>query len=115
MKRIKSHLPIYGGQLLIIVAKNFTKAKKKYKVKLPRSFDVEDTVAFVCSGWHKDKFSYVIFVKPNASKSTIAHECVHLTNEVYLHIHSPLKRNNDEHQAYITGYFVEQVHKALKK
>ena len=50
----------------------------------------------------------------NPSNSLIAHESVHLVNHLFEDWGIKLDLDNDEPQAYLTGWFVEQIDKFLK-
>ncbi len=49
--------------------------------------------------------------KPTAS--IIAHESVHIKNKIFNHCHVELDINNDEPEAYLLDWIVEQCHKFL--
>ena len=46
---------------------------------------------------------------------TIAHEAVHATNAIFQHLDIALSTENDEPQAYLLGFIVEEINKALKE
>jgi hypothetical protein len=60
-------------------------------------------------------FVVVVFDIAYASPSTIAHEAVHVVNYIFEHVGVHLDTNNDEAQAYLTGYVVELMHKTISK
>jgi hypothetical protein len=109
MRRIKHKIPIYGGRLYIIIAKDFNKAKEKYKLNI--SGDLKGFYGMTCRYTNKQ----VVLLEPNASTETVAHEAVHLTNDLFSDISAKLSRKKDEPQAYLTGWFVKKMTKALKK
>lgn len=114
MKIITKNIPIYFGCLRIIITKDFNKACKKIKKSFP-NYNPNDYDAFIYTDKTKSDINrYTIFVKPKATPSIIAHETVHLVNQLFIDSHIHLDIHNDEHQAYITGWFVRQIHKALK-
>jgi len=115
MKITKIAIPIYYGHLRIVVTDDFDESSKTlgidHKGKDPNSFG-----AFVTtwtSGIGLEFFT--VFFKPDVSHMLIAHEVVHLVNSIYVHRNMELDKNNDEPQAYLTGWITEQIYKALKK
>lgn len=113
MKIIKINIPIYFGYLKIVIAKDFIKAAEKVKYKT--EYDLSLYGAFVYSNHNKKGITvYTGFFKPDASHQSISHEVVHLVNYVFRDRQMPLDTNNDEAQAYLTGWFTDQVYKALK-
>lgn len=72
--------------------------------------------AFVYAGHNKKGITvYTVFFRPDASHSGIAHEVVHLVSHVFKDRHIIMDTENDEPQAYLTGWFTEKIYKALKK
>ena len=47
--------------------------------------------------------------------SIIAHEAVHASNTLFSHIGINLSTENDEPQAFLVGFIVEEINKALKE
>lgn len=111
IKKVK--IPIYSGTLRIVISKDFKKACKKLGKDITE-FNVSDYAAFVYTERTKKRFSlFTVIISPKCSESVIAHECVHLVNAVFIEHHIQLDRHNDEPQAYLTGWFVRQIHKAI--
>lgn len=114
MKVVTKNIPIYFGYLRIVITKDFGKAFKKLGGTWEK--DVNDYDGFV----HTDKTKkgvgrYTVFLKPKCSHSIIAHEVVHLVNALFLDTGIQLDPHNDEPQAYLTGWFVGAIYKALKR
>lgn len=109
------HIPIYFGYLRIVIADDFQEAlvklKQSDKLKNANDYDGFAYPDKTKSGVNR----YTIFLHANAGHSIIAHEVVHAVNALYIDSGMQLDRHNDEHQAYIAGWFTEQVYKALKK
>lgn len=59
------------------------------------------------------KHAIALYIKPNVSAGVIAHESVHIVNYVFKRCHIALDIDNDEAQAYLTGWVVEQITKAV--
>ena len=104
-KEIK--IPIYFGKLILIYTDNLEKVNQVYNTKIDDS--LYDAVVFE----PMDKDEYVIAIKV-AKWSIIAHEIVHVVNAIFLKCGIELDRNNDEPQAYLTGWVAEEIDKFLK-
>ncbi len=114
MKIVTKDIPIYFGYFRIVICKDFNKGCKKIKKEFPE-YKLDTFDAFVFPDRTKKNISrYTVFLKPKASPSIIAHETVHLVNAMFINSHIQLDRHNDEHQAYLTGWFVNEINKALK-
>lgn len=103
-------IPIYQSELVIIQDKNWKKVNKKYGLNASKRFG-----AFVFKT--ESKYGYVQYVAcfdMNPSNKLIAHESVHLVNHLFEDWGIKLDLDNDEPQAYLTGWFVEQIDKFLK-
>lgn len=101
-KRIK--VPIYGGELVIKLVKNWKKVNKKFGFEIG---DDWDGVTFR-SIENNQYFCNVYFLgKP--SISTMVHESVHAVNDIFKYRHAKLDIDNDEHQAYFTEWVFTQI------
>ncbi len=108
-------IPIYFGYLRVIICKDFKKAATKLNVNT-ETFKVENYASFVYTDRTKKNIArYSIFIRKNINPSIIAHEAVHLVNALFIDSDIQLDRHNDEPQAYLTGWFVSEINKALKK
>lgn len=110
-------IPIYFGYFRIVIAKDFHKALTRIKCrdKFPEH-NVNGYDGFAFPDKKKNGVNrYTVFIKPNATPSVIAHEIVHVVNALYIDSGIQLDRHNDEHQAYLTGWFTAEIYKALKK
>lgn len=114
MKVITKSIPIYYGYLRIVVTKNFKKAFKKLKVD-DEGINLSNYGAFTGNDITEEGyFRYTVFIKPDIEPDLIAHEVVHLVNRFCIDHHIKLSRKKDENQAYITAWFVREIHKSLK-
>lgn len=103
-------IPIYQSELVIIQDKNWKRVKKKYNLNVSKRFG-----AFVFRHMKKSgRMQYIVCLDMNPSNSLIAHESVHLVNHLFEDWGIKLDLDNDEPQAYLTGWFVEQINKFLK-
>ena len=112
MRIKKIEIPIYYGYLVIVVSDNYQEVAKKYNLKE----NVDLYGAFV---WVKKKevgaSEFLICIDENISNHLIAHEVVHLVNAIFLQTGCELDRQNDEPQAYLTGWVFQQIEKFLTK
>ena len=114
MKVRKIKIPIYFGVLEVVVAKNLRKALIKHKEPL-NGFKPENYDAFVWDDLSSGLAVYKVYIKPTANHKTVAHEALHIVNLLFNNIGAKPDLNNDEPQAYLLGWVVEQIHKTLKK
>ena len=105
MKQKTIKIPIYFGKLVLIKTKDLSKLNKIYRTDI--SDKQYDAVFF------KVKEKYVIALK-NECHSVIAHEVVHFVNSLFNARHIELDKNNDEPQAYLTGWAINEIYKFLK-
>ena len=108
MKKVTIAIPIYYGTLVIIKANNWDKAIKKYNIE-------GNTNGFGAMVFKDYKDRYVALFRNNPSPAVIAHEAVHVVNHVFEDRFMKLDPLNDEAQAYLTGWVVEQIHNFLYK
>lgn len=102
-------IPIYFGKLTLIKGKNFKKTNEKFKVEIPSRFG-----AVTFRNEKADGFEVVVsFVDSNVS--LVAHEAIHVCNFIYENIGAKLDIENDEHQAYITGWIVDEMETFLNE
>lgn len=110
MKITKIDIPIYFGTLIVIVTDGgMQEVKEKFSIKE----DVSKYSAFV---WAKNEDGfpeYYISIDKNVSNHLIAHEVVHLVNYLFIDKGIKLDRKNDEAQAYLTGWFFQQIENVL--
>ncbi len=110
MRRKKVKIPIYFGDLVIYEVDDWEKLELKYRKGFTKGYR-----AYV---WRQEWTNgtvtyYVAFLKGEDDLSIIAHEAVHLVNQIFIDGKISLDPYNDEPQAYLTGWFVKQVTKFL--
>ena len=105
-------IPIYFGDLVIIYDENgWENTNKLYSRNLDNK-----TEAVVFNNVKKSGFiEYVVVFTKLPQSRTIAHECVHLVNFLYIDRGVELDRYNDEPQAYLIGWFYEEIEKFFSK
>lgn len=115
VKKIK--IPIYFGDFIIIYDKDgWDEVNKKYQKKL--GWDTPITYGYPACVFEDTFYSYTKYVAAFITKPTasiIAHEAVHLVNKIFKHRGVDLDLVNDEPQAYLTGWFVNEIDKFFKK
>lgn len=105
-------IPIYFGNLKIIIADDLKDVMLKYKLNGEGNYD-----AFV---WWEDNREgvtqyFVAVSKKNITNSIIAHESVHIVNLIFKHRGIELDIINDEPQAYLTGWVFRQIENFVNK
>ncbi|MDI6033994.1 hypothetical protein QLS91_13010 [Flavobacterium sp. LB2P84] len=108
MKIKEVKIPIYFGKLTIITTNDFKEVDAIYNTKIDGN--LYDAVVFEV----KDKDEYIVAIK-KIEWSIIAHEVVHIVNAIFLKCGIELDRINDEPQAYLTGWIVNEIDEFLKK
>ena len=108
-KKVK--IPLYFGELVILKCKDFKKLNKKYGIELANEWDAAVFRHTTTEGY--TQYFAVFLSKP--SIKTIAHEAVHIVNHIFNDRHISLDIFNDEPQAYLTGWVVEQIDNYFKK
>lgn len=107
--KIKKHkVPLYFEKIRIVVTNNPAKLLKKENIKY--DFDVNIYEAFV----QLNKKDTTLYIRPKAKPSIIAHEAVHIVNEIFKRVQIRPDLDNDEPQAYLMGWIVDKIHKAIK-
>ena len=115
MKVKTINIPIYFGHFRIVVCDNLKSAAEKLNVNT-EGINLDNYGAFAYSDRNKKGFArYSIFLHQDTGHGLIAHEAVHLTNFIFRDVCMELDKINDEAQAYLTGWFVEQIYKVIKK
>ena len=112
MKRreVKYKIPLYHGDLIIIQDKNLKWVQKKYD-----TISLEDIGA--CTFPYPKKSGatrYIMVFYGETSPKIIAHEALHVVNDIFKDRYIKLDISNDEPQAYLLGWIVEKCHKFLK-
>ena len=110
MRKTKIVIPLYQSELIIIQDKNWKKINRKYNINGEKYFG-----AFTFRNLKKSgRMQYVVCFDSNPSNSLIAHEATHLTNILFKDFGFKLDVDNDEPQAYLLAWFVEQIDEFLK-
>lgn len=108
MKVKKIDIPIFGGNLTIIFCNDLLEVSKKYG-----TISLSNYGAVTLR--NESKFKEYVVAFEYYSGSIIAHEIVHIINYIFIDVGVQLDRDNDETQAYLTGYLFTKIEKFLKK
>ena len=108
MKEKIINIPIYWWKLHIIKW-DFEKVSKKYNLDI---IDIDRYDALTFSKILNWYFNLYFYFSETIRPDIIAHECLHWVWLLYEHIWANFVLwANDEHQAYILGWFVSICHK----
>ena len=108
MKEKTIDIPIYFGKLTIITTDSWSKVNLLYNTKIDSK--LYDAVVFEI----KDNNEYIVAIK-KVEWSIITHEVVHIVNAIFLKCGIELDRHNDEPQAYLTGWIINEIDKHIKE
>ena len=96
-------VPIYDYKITIIVSDTFEEANKLY----PEMHQ--------CNACVLESPTESIIVIPPNPLGTLAHECVHLKNNIWTYIGYKPTSDNDEVDAYLIQYLFNEVYKVVDK
>ena len=109
MKQTTVKIPIYQCKLTIILDKDLKYVEKEYKTV---SLDNYGAVTLT----HQDNpRHFIVAFTDKKHLSNIAHEIVHLKNYIFKTIGGQLDFDNDEPEAYLTGYLFDVIYDFLHK
>jgi len=107
-KRIK--IPIYNQYLsLVITNKKDISGRETYAHTYydeGREQQLDSVLYLYINPFYK---------KQNITQGVIAHEAVHVVNRLFHHLGIYTEELNDEHQAYLVGWVVDEMNKFLKE
>ena len=106
MRKTTIEIPIYQCKLTIILDKDLSYVTKKYK-----TIDLSNYGAVTMR--IPDEHSEYIIAFEYSEGSIIAHEVTHLVNYIFKDRGVELDLNNDEPQAYLTGWLFKEIDEFL--
>lgn len=112
LRKKSIEIPIYYGNFHIILCDSLEDVWSRYDLTGDPSG--WEAVAF----WKTRKTGYkdyFVAFTPSCTLKTVVHECVHIVNKVFRDRGIELDVNNDEPQAYFTGWVFDQAYKFLNK
>ena len=102
-------IPIYFGTLVMIFTDELERLNSVYKTNIKE----EDYEAVVFTEVNKSN-KFVVAIKQK-NWSVIAHEAIHVVNSIFLSCNILLDRDNDEPQAYLMGWVIQQIDDFLQE
>lgn len=109
MRKKTIKIPIYRGKLTMILAKDLSYIEKNYTEV---SLDNYGAVFLINKSQHKH---YIVAFTDSGDLGLVAHEIVHLKNEIFKDCGVKPDLINDEAEAYLTGYLFDEIYKFLNK
>lgn len=111
MKLKRINIPIYHGKLVMVQTDDWKEINTKYGFNIDNGFDA---ITFKLNN-KKGVAEYYAVFHHNPAPKIIAHETVHIVNQIYIDRQMKLDPDNDEPQAYLTGWIVGEIHKFLEQ
>lgn len=105
----KITIPLYFIDLRIIFANNLSEIQEKYNFT-----DLSKYSAITFEN-ENSEYNECIVAFSEYDLSVIAHEIVHIKNYVFRETSMKLCKDNDEAEAYLTGYLFKQIEQFLIK
>lgn len=110
MKTKKVKIPLYVGRLIIYQVDNIKEIEKKHNLT---DCTGVDALAFQINKKNGSGRFFMAF-EGKTTPSIIAHEATHITNLIFSHFGAELDLKNDEPQAYLLEWVVNECHKFLE-
>lgn len=110
----KLKIPIYNCELVYMVTNDFIESARQLKEEL--TLDSNENIGLTFK-LNNDCLKYVIMVKPRYADdwSIIAHEALHAVNYILSDRGIEATMANDEAQAYLLAYIINQIQKIKNK
>lgn len=105
-KKIK--IPIFFYEIMVVLTDNLQDYAKTLGYKVDENY-----AAFVVS--EDSSLSFAVFDVNELSLSILVHETVHIVNAIFKYTGIELDVNNDETQAYLTGFIFNELLNVIKK
>lgn len=103
----RTRIPIYHINLYIHIGRLSEQLQKKLDIVI-----LEDNIAEVHD---LDNGILVWFESKEFNAPIVCHEAIHIKNILFEYIGYKLDTNNDEAEAYLTEYIVQEIEKCYKK
>jgi hypothetical protein len=108
MIKKKIQIPIYNCDLTIIYDNDLSYICEKYRTRPLTNYGA----VVLRDPWRP--FHYIVAFT-HSKEGIIAHEVVHLVNHIFKDRGVELDLENDESQAYLTGWLYDKIEKTLKQ
>lgn len=99
-------IPIYNTNLIIIKDEPFDKVESEFNLKMDQGYDA---LTFEFNN------QIIVVFNGDVSLNMLVHESVHICNFLYYRIGAIKELHNDEHEAYITAWIVDQINNYVNK
>ena len=114
-KEINTEIPIYKGQLVIVLCDNSTEFKERYS-----NFPHNEIFAHSFGREFKGEEGYFILLNTNSkyakiTQGVIAHEALHIVNILFEQRGVSYQLDNDEHACYMLQWVVDEINNYLNK
>lgn len=106
MRKKEVKIPLYFGKLIIIHDIGLKNIKDVYGIDVDGTFNA---IAFNRVTKQGLRQYAVAFGSQVPNVGTIAHEVVHIVNQIFIDVNIRLDLFNDEAQAYLTGWISNQI------
>jgi hypothetical protein len=110
MKSTKFYVPIYRANITVYLGEDLKYISDKYKTS-----NLSNYGAVTMVNPNNPFKNYIVGFSSAYDNGLIAHEVVHLVNHIFLDVGMQLDRQNDEAQAYLTGFLFDKIEEFLKK
>lgn len=112
-KVYKVSIPIYFGQLWIIITKDFKEAGAE--IGITYRDGINDCLGVAITKRTSGAGVYLIMIKEHKTEdqSVIAHESLHTVNGIFFDRGVEISTTNDEPSCYLLGWIVNEVNKAI--
>jgi hypothetical protein len=117
-RKKKIHIPVYGRTLELIES---TTGMEEIFKKHDLASDPEGIYPVSTLFWYQEKIKgqdvtvfHIAMTKGQITPGVIAHEAFHLANMIFKYISAEPTFDNDEPQAYLIGWIVDECHKFYK-
>ena len=108
MRKKTIDIPIYGVKLTMVFDEDFSYVEKKYNLE-----PIKGRAVTIFDG-NNERHVIAAFINKEFI-SSITHEVVHIKNFIFLKCGAKLDRDNDECEAYLSGYLFEQIYNFINK
>jgi hypothetical protein len=102
-------LPIYTGNMKIIVADDFVSAKQQFEIEVDDDMLKADALTIPVQ-FDNGYMDYIVMFKPSATIGTMAHEAKHLLNMIWEQHGIKLDIHNDEPECYYLEWLMSTIY-----
>ena len=101
-------IPLYYGKLTVYIVEDWNYLIKKHKLNFPCKPENAGGCVFP-----DGQDVVIVIIKSQICPVVLAHETVHVVNEIYKCRGIQLDTENDEPQAYLTGWVFDKVFRTV--